>query len=401
MAQRYAYRARNTENAVVTGIIQANGLDSAKKILVQNGLTPISVTPPRGFLDSVGFLNKVPLKEKTLFARQVGTMVEAGLTLSQSIRLMTRQMKPGKFKTILEQVLNDLQDGFSFSTALSKHPDVFDAIFINVVRSGEATGKLEIVLSQLATSLEKDLTLRNKVRGAMIYPLFVIGAMFLMAAVMMIFVIPRLTSVFRDAGAQLPLATTLLIAVSDLFVNYWWAIILVIALVPFAWRSFLRTPAGAEFVSKAVLRIPIFGPLVTKTTMSRFGRLLSMLLSSGVPMLDGLRLITNSFTNVLYRRAIIDVTEKVERGIPMSVPTTENPVFPLMVGQMIALGEQTGKMDEVMMRLASYYDDEVDATVGGLTRLIEPIIILVLAVGVMWLVFAILLPIYNLSSFTG
>jgi type IV pilus assembly protein PilC len=401
MAQRYAYRARNTENVVVTGIVQANGLDAAKKILIQNGLTPISVTTPRGFADAFGFLNKVALKEKTLFARQVGTMVEAGLTLSQAMRLLIRQMKPGKFKTVLEQVQNDLQDGFSFSTALSKHPDVFDAIFINVVRSGEATGKLEIVLSQLATSLEKDLALRSKVRGAMIYPIFVVAAMGVMATIMMIFVIPRLVSVFRDAGADLPLATQLLITVSDLLVNYWWALLGIIALVPFAWRNFVRTPAGSLLVSRVALRVPVFGQLITKSTMARFGRLLSMLLGSGVPMLDGLRLITNSFTNVLYRQAIVDVTEKVERGVPMSVPATENPIFPLMVGQMIALGEQTGKMDEVMLRLADYYDSEVDGTVSGLTRLIEPMIILLLAVGVIWLVFAILLPIYNLSNFAG
>jgi type IV pilus assembly protein PilC len=350
------------------------------------------------FLDYLPFFNKVGMKEKTMFARQISTMIEAGLTLSQSMRLLIRQMKKGKLRGALETILNDLQDGFSFSTALAKFPDIFDPIFINVVRAGEATGKLELVLSQLATNLEKDGRVRGKIKGALMYPVFIMVALVGVGILMMVKVIPQLLVVFEGSSRELPTSTKLLIATSNLLVNSWYWLILGLGALFFVGRWFFQSEAGIQLFSRYSLKLPVAGDIIVQSSMARFGRLLGMLLSSSVPLLESLRLINDSFPNKLYQRGIAQVAVQVERGVPMSVPISENPVFPIMVGQMVSVGEQTGKMDEVMSRLADYYESEVESKVGGLATLIEPFVIIVLGVAVAWLVVAILLPIYQIST---
>ncbi len=401
MLQNYNYRARNAQNQIVTGLVQATSVEVAKKALQKSGLTPVTVSLPRSLADFVPFVGRVSLKDRTMFARQLATMIDAGLTLSQAMRLMIRQSKKGKFRSVMEAILNDIQDGFSFSTALSKFPDVFDNIFINVVRSGEATGKLEIVLNQLATNMEKDVKVRGKIKGAMMYPAFIIFAMVVVAIIMLTKVIPQLSDVFANSGQQLPITTRSLLMLSAFFTHDLLFVILLAVVFVFAVRYFLRTPSGIHFSSVIGLKIPVFGSINVQSSMARFGRLLGMLLNSGVPLLEALKLVNDSFTNVLYRTAVTNVAQQVERGIPMSVPISQNPIFPVMVGQMVSVGEQTGKMDEVMTRMAEYYDSEVDVKVNGLSSLIEPMVIVILGIGVAWLVVGILLPIYQISSAGG
>jgi type IV pilus assembly protein PilC len=398
MVQNYIYRARNKDNQVVGGLVQAVSVEAAKKILQKSGLTPIAIAVPRTMRDYLPFLRKVGLGERTLFARQLATMIEAGLTLSQSLRLLIRQTRAGRFRDVLEGVLNDVQDGFSFSATLAKYPDVFDNVFINVVRSGEATGKLENVLLELSTNMEKDVKVRGKLKGALVYPAFIICAMVGVAALMMVKVIPQLRDLFVSSGRELPLTTRILIATSDFMVNYWyWCIIIVIGGI-YGTRAFLKSEFGIRTLSKYSLKIPVAGTIIEQTNMARFGRLLGLLLGSGVPLLEALKLINDSFTNRLYQRGVQVVAEQVERGIPMSNPIGENPIFPLMVGQMVAVGEQTGKMDEVMVKLAEYYEAEVDTKVAAMASLIEPLVILLLGAGVAVLVVAVLLPIYQIST---
>lgn len=398
MLQNYNYRARTTTNQVVTGIVQAVGSEAAKKILLQNHLTPLALTLQQGLLEYLPFFGKVNLKDKTLFARQLATMIDAGLTLSQALRLLTRQAKKGKFRQIMESVLSDLQDGFSFSTALSKYPEVFDPIFINVVKAGEATGKLETVLATLADNMEKDVKVRSKIKGALYYPIFILVAMVGVAIIMLTQVIPQLRSLFTEAGMTLPLSTRILMTASDLVVHKWpWLIVALIGSVV-GLRFLFRTETGMNLFSKYILHIPVAGVIIEQSSMARFGRLLSLLLSSGVPLLEALRMIRDAFTNRIYQRGIDKVALQVERGIPMSVPILENPAFPVMVGQMVAVGEQTGKMDEVMLHVAQYFEAEVDAKVNGLATLIEPIVIVMLGIGVAWMLLAIILPIYQYST---
>lgn len=383
---------------MVTGVVQAVSVEAAKKILVKHELTPLAITLPHTFLDYLPFYNQVSVKDKSLFARQLATMIEAGLTLSQSMRLLIRQARHPRFRSILEAIFNDLQDGFSFSTALAKFPDVFDAIFISVVRSGEATGKLEIVLAQLATNLEKEVKIRSRIKGALMYPAFILCVMVGVMILMVVRVIPQLRDVFISAGKQLPLSTQFLIGFSDFMITKWYVILIGLFLLGVGIRTYLRSEGGARAYSRFAVKLPIFGTIVEQSAMARFGRLLEILLGSGVPLLEALRLVTESFTNRLYRRSVYEVAVQVERGLPMSAPINEDPAFPYMVGQMVAVGEQTGKMDEVMGRMANYYEMEVESKVTGLSSLIEPIVIILLGIGVAFLVSAILLPIYQIST---
>lgn len=325
-------------------------------------------------------------------------MVEAGLTLNQALRLLIRQSKKGPFQNMLNGVLSDLQDGFSFSTSLAKYPEIFDQVFINVIQSGEATGKLEVVLEELAHNQEKEVAITSKIRGALFYPIFVLLVMVVVAYIMMTKVIPQLKDVFLSSGQQLPGSTQFLITLSDFVVNDWYILIIGIVAVFLGGRYYLRTASGQQVYSKYSLKAPVAGNIIELSSMARFARLLGMLLGSGVPLLEALRLITDSFSNKVYQQACAKVAAEVERGIPMSVPMNANPVFPAMVGQMVAVGEQTGKMDEVMIKLAEYFEAEVDDKVNGLATLIEPIVIVILGIGVAWLVQAILLPIYQIST---
>jgi type IV pilus assembly protein PilC len=398
MADYYIYRARTKDNQLITGKVQAASLEAARKILQENKLLPLSITAPKTFNDYIPFLNQVSLKEKTLFARQLSTMLEAGLTLAQALRLLIKQNKKGIFQNVLSGIYNDVQDGFSFSTALAKYPNVFDAIFINVVRSGEATGKLDIVLLQLSTNLEKEVSIKNKIRSALFYPIFILLVMVVVALIMTTQVIPQLKDVFLDSGQDLPGSTQLLLLISDTVLRYWYLMIIGVIAVIVGLRAYLRSDSGIEFKSRVALKLPIAGTIIEQSSMARFGRLLAILLGSGVPLLEALRLINDAFTNRMYKRAIAEVAAQVERGVPMSVPIGQNPVFPGMVGQMVAVGEQTGKMDEVMVKVAEYYESEVDSKVSGISSLIEPVIIVILGLGVWWLIQAILVPIYEIST---
>lgn len=398
MMQNYNYRARTAQNQVVTGVVQATSMEAAKKVLVQNQLTPINLSIPKTFMDYLPFFGKVSLKDKSLFARQLATMIEAGLTLSQSMKLLIGQSKNGGLRNILESVNQDLQDGFSFSSSLAKYPEVFDTIYVSVVKAGEATGKLEVVLKQLADNLEKNVAVQSKIKGALFYPAFILCAMIGVAILMMTKVVPQLTAVFLDSGKELPMSTQMMIAMSNFMIEKWWLLILIILAVVMAVRIFLQSQTGVKFFSQFSVRLPVIGGIVEQSNMARFGRLLGMLLGSGVPMLEALRLVHASFTNKMYADSISVVAHKVERGVPMSVPISENPVFPPMVGQMVAVGEQTGKMDEVMIRLAEYYEEEVENKVAGLSSLIEPFVIILLGIGVAWLVISILLPVYQIST---
>lgn len=398
MIQRYRYRARTAEGKVVSGVVEAANLEAAKKALQQSKLTPLSLEVPRTLVEFLPFFGRIRLGQRSVFARQLSTMLEAGLTLTQSLRLLIRQQPANRYRAVLESLLVDLQEGFSFSSSLAKFPDVFDTVFVSVIRAGEATGKLEVVLKQLAENLENDVRVRNKIIGAMVYPAFVVLAMIGASIVVLVTVIPRLRSIFLEAGANLPWTTQLLIAMSDFVTQQWYiAVTGLIALVGGV-IVYRRSEGGQRFLSQFVLKIPIFGTIVRESSMSRFARLLSMLLSAGVPLLEGLKLIQSTYSNRVYQRAFQLLSSEVERGVPMSAPIQDNPVFPLVVGQMVAVGEQTGKLDEVMEKLAKYYDDVVQVRVNTINSLIEPVMIIILGAGVLFLTYAVLFPIYSISQ---
>ncbi len=398
MLQNYSYRARTATNQVVTGVVQAVSVEDARKILVKNQLTPLAIAIPKSLLEYIPFFGRISTKDITFFIRNLGTMITAGLTLSQSLELLVRQSKRGPFRSVQEAMLNDLQDGFSFSSSMAKFPLVFDHVLVSAIKSGETTGKLEDVLRQLSMTMEKDQKIKGKIKGAMSYPIFIIAAMIGAGVVMMTKIVPQLKDMFTQSGKQLPAQTQFLLDLSDFLVNKGY-IVAIIAIAVFATgRWYLGTASGKRFSSTAALKLPLIKSIVEQNAMAHFGRLLSMLLSSGVPMVDALRMLRDSYNNVLYQDSVEVVIQDVERGIPMSTPLGKDKRIPLMVSQMVAVGEQTGKMDEVLLRMADFYESEVETKVSSISTLIEPAVILIIGVAVAWLVFAILMPVYSISS---
>lgn len=398
MLQTFRYKAKNPQGEIMTGYVQAASQESAMKILLQNALQPIEVVLPKSITDYFRFGRKVSLKDKAMLARQLSTMINAGLPLVQSLSILVKQAQNKRMHEVLSSMLHDIEAGYSFSTALSKYPDVFNRIFVNAVRAGEATGKLEEVLLQLADTLEKDQNLSAKIKGALFYPAFILIAMIGVATFMMIKVIPTLTGIFKEAGADLPVATRMLIWTSDFMIQRWYMVIIIVVAAVVLIRAFVQTPQGMLFMSKVQLKMPIFKTMSLQSIMARFARLLGMLSSSGVPLVEAIRIVAESIPNKIIRRDIEEIAAEVERGVPMSVPISKNPNFPILVGQMVAVGEQTGKMSEVLEKLANFFESETEERVKGISSLIEPVIMIIIGIGVAGLVFAILIPIYQISQ---
>jgi type IV pilus assembly protein PilC len=325
-------------------------------------------------------------------------MITAGLPLTDGLRILEQQSKPA-IQKLLADLIRDIEGGNSFGDALEKHPDLFDRVFIQLVRAGEAGGVLDEILARLADNLEKAKDFRSKTRGALIYPVIVLIAMAIVGAIMMIFVIPKLTEMYADFGADLPLATQLLISISNFFVNFWWLMIAAIVGGIFGIQAWYKTDQGLHYIDKMKLQIPIMGQLRRKIILTEFSRTMSLLLAAGVSLLEGLAITTKAVDNVLYRDALEQAADQVEKGVSLGQAISAyDEIFPPILYQMIAVGEETGKLDEVLMKLADYFQSETEQEIKNLTTALEPIIMIVLGLMVGVMVIAIIMPIYNLTS---
>ncbi len=398
----YTYKARDAGGTLKTGAIQASSEANAAELLAEHHLVLTHLAAKKeGGLDASKLLNvlsRVGMKDRVVFTRQLGTMIKSGLTIVQALHILSEQTKNKKFKEIINDLSASIESGTNFSTALAKYPKLFDRVYINLVRSGEASGQLEEIMERLATQQEKNYELVRKVRGAMMYPAFVLIAMVGAAIVMMLVVIPPLETIFKDAGAKLPLPTQILIFGSHALQSFWYLFILGAVGGAFGLRAFAHSEGGAKLLDRAKLRAPIFGPLFRKIYVARMTRTLSSLIGGGVPILQSLDIVGESLGNTVYENALKEAAKEVEGGVPLSQPLRANPIFPPMVPQMVNVGEQTGKMDEVLDKLASFFEDEVDNVVKNLSTLLEPLLMVVMGVGVGGLLVAIMMPIYNLGS---
>lgn len=395
---KFIYEAKNEKGQLVRGEVQAATEVAAEKALMKNHLVVTDLQPEKSVLSVIGLFNKIGMKDRASFARQLATMIDAGLPLVQALNIIALQTKNTNLRAVLATVVRDIESGYSFSTALAKHPIAFNRIFISVVRSGEATGKLDEVLLELADQFEKDSAFSSKVKGALAYPAFIITAMIGVAGLMMIKVIPTIKNVFDEAHAQLPFMTRALIALSDFLVKFWYiAIIIFIALIVIL-RFYFKSEGGKRFLDRLELTVPVFSATATSIIMARMTRTMGLLISSGIPILEALRIVSDAIGNHVYQQGLVEVRAEVERGIPMSVPLMKDATFPILFGQMVSVGEQTGRMDAMMMNLAKYYSEEADNKLKSMSSLIEPVVMVILGVGVAILIFAILVPIYNISS---
>jgi len=400
--KRYRYKAKNKKGEIIVGEVEASNAQLAAKLVRQKGLVVFSIIPIGisvfGFLTR--FRNRVTFSDLTVFTRQLATMINAGLPLTEALLILRAQSKQ-VFQKVVNQILADVEGGNSLSASMAKHPRIFSPSYIALVKSGELGGLLDDVLVKLADNLEKEQEFRGKVKGALIYPAIIVGGMFIVGFIMMIFVIPRLLSLYTEFGAkvELPLPTKVLIFVSGILSKFWPILIMFIAAGIYGFQAYRRTPVGRKKTDELILKIPIWGPLQRQVILTDLTRTLSLMVGAGVSILEGLQITAEVVANTVISDALKDVAKQVEKGFPVAYSFAKHPeAFPFLLSQMISVGEETGKMDDVLSKVSHVFEVESDQKVKGLTSAIEPVIMIFLGIGVAFLVVAIILPIYNLTA---
>ncbi len=382
------------------GEIEADNLPLARQMVARKGIALRNVRQkPKALGDYLpAIAGKVKDKDKVVFVRQFATMIDAGLPLVQCLDILQEQQDNANFKRVIRQIKKDVEEGSTLSDAVKKHPKVFDNLFHNLVAAGEIGGILDIILNRLAAYIEKTAKLKRKVKGAMTYPVIVVAIAIIVIAVILIWVIPVFSQLFRDAGVKLPAMTLFVVDTSDFAKRYFHWLILGFVALMIALRQFRRTPRGRRLFDQLLLRMPIFGILIRKIAVARFTRTLGTMLSSGVPILDGLEVVASTAGNSVVEKAIREARLSISEGRSVAEPLAETRVFPPMVTQMIAVGEATGALDVMLGKIADFYDDEVDTAVGALTSMLEPLLILFLGVTIGGLLVAMYLPIFQLAD---
>ncbi len=395
----FRYTVKNEQGQKVQGKIEAKNVRMAAALLQERKLFVVEIQPVGDELWSQvkAALFGVKSSDIVLFTRQLSTMISAGLPLANALSILSQQSKP-EMARLVGMVLQDIEGGLSFADALAKHPKEFGTMYIQLIRAGEVGGVLDDVLGRLADNMEKSSQFQAKTKGALIYPVIVIIVMFAVGAIMMIFVIPKMTDLYKDFDAELPLMTQLLIGTSDFFARFWWLIGAVVFGGVTFFLKWKKTVAGRHAFDKVLLRLPLFGPLIEKIALTEFTRTLALLLNSGVSLLQALEIVTKGVNNVIYQDALQECAKQVEKGVSLSQALLRYSDFPPILQQMIAVGEETGKLDDVLRKLSVYFEQESEQAVKNMTAAIEPMIMIVLGVGVGALVIAVIMPIYNLTS---
>ena len=397
---RFTYKAKDLKGKYITGLVESRDIKEAAGLLRDRNLFIIhlKVESSNVFKPLDNYFSRVTYNDIVAFTSQLATMVTAGLTLSESLSILVAQLKKPVLKKLVIQIQEDIQGGKTFASSIEKYPKTFSPVYISLVRAGEASGKLDDILQRLAENMEKTRSFNSKVKGAMVYPVLVIIVMICVAFAMMILVVPKLTAMYKDFDASLPLPTVILITVSDFFSKFWYVIIGVVLLVIFLFSKWQKTKTGAQLRDKLILKIPIFGHLIMESTLVEVTRTLSILIAAGIPILEAIEIAEGAVENLSYKNAMKDIENAVEKGFPMAVPFNENPLFPPILGQMVSVGEQTGKLDETLLKMSKYFEEETNIALQTVLKAIEPMIIVVLGVGVLFLVMSIMLPIYDLTN---
>jgi len=395
----FRYTAKNDHGETLKGKVEAQTTVQAAAVLRGRGLLIISVIPMNagGSNPLQDILFGVKFDDVVTFTRQLSTMIPAGLPLTQGLTILAQQSKPTMSK-LVNDLLREIEGGTSFSAALEKQPKIFSKVYTQLVRAGEAGGVLDTVLERLAENMEKDKDLKAKTRGALIYPAIVVIAMFVVALVMMIFVIPKLTEMYKDFGAELPFATQLLIDVSNLVARFWWVGGLAAFGGSILFKRWVKTKSGRRTWDMLMLKLPVFGAVKQKVVLTEFTRTLSLLLGAGISLLQALEIVAEGLNNSIYGDAIKDSTQQVEKGVTFSQSISKYATFPPILSQMVAVGEETGKLDDVLLKLSLYFQSESENSIKNMTTALEPMIMVVLGLGVGLMVVAIIMPIYSLTS---
>ncbi|MFL5516779.1 MAG: type II secretion system F family protein [Gemmatimonadales bacterium] len=395
----YEYTARNAQSGQIQkGQLEVASQAEVSAYLRKNRLMLVSVREaPKSINFSFGKPG-IKTRDLVIFTRQFATMINAGLPLVQALTILSSQTENKSLADVTKAVVYDVESGNTLADAFSQHPKAFTDLYVNMVAAGEAGGILDTILLRLATFLEKNDALMRKVKGAMVYPGVIITVAGAAIAILLIFVIPTFQNMFSSAGLELPLPTRVVIGMSNFLIGYWWAVVLAVGAVIFALRSYYATPAGRRQIDGALLRSPVLGDVIRKSAVSRFTRTLGTLVSSGVSILEGLEITAKTAGNTIIHDAVMESRNSIAGGETIAAPLEKSRVFPPMVISMIAVGEQTGGLDEMLSKIADFYDEEVDVAVSALLSLMEPAMIVILGVIVGGMVIAMYLPIFDMMN---
>ncbi len=398
---KYKYKARNQAGAVQEGIVEASTLTNATSILQQHNLLVTFIEPEKGvgMLSGLSrFWEGVSAKEFVIFSRQLAVMIDAKVPLMAAFKGITEQTTNPYLAKVLSLVLSDIDEGKSLSDSLKRHPEVFSDLYVNMVQSGEVSGNLQKSLEDLANNIEKNYTLTQKVKGVLYYPAFILSAFVIVAFLMLTFVIPKLMTMIKETNAKLPITTTMLIAVGDFMQKWWWAVLIAVILGIISLIYYLKTEDGKKEADIIVLKIPLISRVLRYVYLARFSENLSTLVKSGLPIVNALQISGRVIGNSVFERDILEAAERVKSGGTISEVLQKKSNFPPIMTQMIKVGEETGKLDATLMSMSKFYSREADQIVTNLSSIIEPVLIVILGVGVGILVFSIIIPIYNVAQ---
>jgi type IV pilus assembly protein PilC len=392
----YTYTARDARGEMRSATVEAASRDDVVAQLKRQRLSIVKIDEQKGARKKGG--GSISMRDTVIFTRQFSTMINAGLPLVQALDILARQSENKALQDVTRAVVFDVESGHTVADALSKHKNAFSDLYVNMVAAGEAGGILDTILLRLAVFLEKNDALVRKVKGAMIYPGVIMGVAAAAISVLLIFVIPTFAEMFASANLELPLPTRIVVALSNFLRGFWWAILIAFAGIGYFIRGYYATPSGRLNIDKAMLSFPVLGDVLRKSAVSRFTRTLGTLISSGVSILEGLEITAKTAGNRVIQDAVMAARTSIAGGDTIAAPLQRSNVFPPMVISMIAVGEQTGGLDEMLTKIADFYDEEVDAAVSNLLSLLEPIMIVFLGVIVGGMVVAMYLPIFDMMN---
>lgn len=399
--KKFRYSARDSSGKEISGKIEARDRDAATEILHDKGLIVVYVkdefTIDWEELSQIN-IGGVPMKDKVVFMRQMATMVSAGLPLTRALEIMEQQVENPAFRKVISQVKSSVESGATLSDSFRQAGEVFDDITLNLIEAGESSGNLDIILTKLAVELEESKKLGDKLRGALIYPVIILVVIVAVVALLMFVLVPSMAEIYSEFGADLPWVTTFLINLSNFTLTYWWALLLIIAILIFGSKAYFDTPTGKRNKDKVMLKLPIIGNIVTKMQLAQFTRILALLLSSGLSIIRALELTAQSLSSEMFKEVVLESRNDVEKGGSLAIPIARSEYFPLIVSSMIAVGEETGELDNVLNKVAEYYKDEVDVATSNMSTTLEPVFLIVMGLVIAFIALAVYMPMFQLSD---
>ena len=398
--KKFNYEARDQATSkVVKSSIQADSETAAARLLIKQGFVPLNIKEQKGEGGFLGSLTgRITTKDRVVFTRQLATLIGAGLPLSQSLHTVMEQTQNKQLQSVVQEVVASVEGGRTLSDSFAKHPKIFNEVFISLMAAGEISGTLDQSLQRIATQQEKDAAIATKIKGALMYPLIVLVVIFGVMAFMLFTVVPQVEKLYNDLGKSLPFLSQVMVNAADFVMNFWWLVIIIVGISVYFIMQYLKTESGITFKDTFKLKVPLFGKMFTKLYMARFARTGQTLLSTGVSMLDTLNITGRAVNNTVIQKAIERTAEKVQGGKALSVALEPEESIDSLVAQMIKIGEQSGKIDDMMGKVAQVYEDELDEQIRTISTAIEPVLMVVLAVVAGGMVGAILFPIYSLVN---